>query len=166
VNPPGTTLIASSAFVDPAPPRGWSQCAGFLNTEGDDVTDGFLDDCLASDRLRVRVFDPQGELEEDVYVEGIDKRSGWTDFSYLGQGGTTLKRTFWGPLTGGAPSLLFTRTNGLDACMQVVAPPKTVTLGSGHAETAIIAAGAVGFAEYRVSCGKEDLPNRKIALYR
>jgi hypothetical protein len=61
---------------------------------------------------------------------------------------------------------LFTHTGGKDACLQPVSDSKSTTLGSGHAETAIIVGGAHGFDEYRVSCGKQDLPNRTIAIYR
>jgi hypothetical protein len=164
-NVPGTTLIASSAFRDRSPPAGWSQCAGFVNTAGDDVADGFLDRCLESDRLRVRVFGPDGALEEDVFVEGIAARAIWIT-EYLGAGGATVKRTFWGTKEGGAPSLFLAHADGTDACMKPVGPSRSMTLGSGHAETAIIVGGAQGFDEYRVSCGKQALPNRRIALYR
>jgi len=74
-------------------------------------------------------------------------------------------RTHWGGLDGGAPSVFYTSTDGTDACAQVAGPDGT-TLGSGHAETAIIVAGATGYDEYRLSCGKPPLPDRKIALYR
>jgi hypothetical protein len=165
-NVPGTTLIASSAFRDRSPPAGWSQCAGFVNTAGDDVADGFLDRCLEADRLRVRVFGPDGALEEDVYVDGIGKPTTWPSGAYLGEGGTTVKRTLWGTKEGGARSLFFTHAHGMDACGQSVGDSRSTTLGSGHAGTAIIVGGARGFDEYRVSCGGQALPNRKIALYR
>jgi hypothetical protein len=165
-NVPGTTLISSSAFRDRAPPAGWSQCAGFVNTAGDDVADGFLDRCLESDRLRVRVFGPDGALEEDVYVESIAMSPTWPSGAYLGEGGTTVKRTLWGTKEGGARSLFFTHAHGMDACGQSVGDSRSTTLGSGHAGTAIIVGGAQGFDEYRVSCGGQALPNRRIALYR
>jgi len=50
-------------------------------------------------------------------------------------------RTHWGGLDGGAPSVFHTSTDGTDACAKIAAPDGT-TLGSGHAETAIIVAGS------------------------
>jgi hypothetical protein len=165
-NPRGTTLTARSVFVDPHPPKGWKQCAGFVNTAEDDVTGDFLDNCLGSERLRVRVYGPEGELEEDVTVLGIEPREAWPRGSYLGQGGTYGKKTLWGGLDGGAQSAFFVQTNGTDACGQQVTDKPSTTFGSGHAQRAIIAGGATGYDEYRVSCGKQALPERKIALYR
>lgn len=165
MNPPGTTLTAESAFTDPSPPRGWLQCAGFVNTAADDVSAGFLDNCLDSPRLRVRVFRLDGELEEDVFVVDISQAPSWPSGGYLHGRTTVVKKSFWGDTSGGASSAFFTQTNGTDACGQFVARAGT-TLGSGHAETAIIAGGATGYDEYRVSCGKPALPDRKIALYR
>ena len=42
----------------------------------------------------------------------------------------------------------------------------STTLGSGHAQKTIIAGGATGNDAYRVSCGQQALPERRIALYR
>ncbi len=67
---------------------------------------------------------------------------------------------------GGARSAFFVRTDGTDACGQPVTMRPSTTLGSGHAQTAIIAGGATGYDEYRVSCGQQALPERRIALYR
>lgn len=165
-NPRGTTLTRKSVFVDATPPKGWKQCAGFVNTAEDDVTSDFLDNCLGSDRLRVRVYGPEGELEEDVTVSGIEVAPEWPSGSYLGKGGTYAKKTLWGGLDGGARSAFFVRTDGTDACGQPVTMRPSTTLGSGHAQTAIIAGGATGYDEYRVSCGQQALPERRIALYR
>ncbi len=148
--------------VDPAPPRGWQRCAGFVNTEADDVDEGFLEACLG-DKLRVRVFDPNGKLEEDVAVEGITARS-WPRFDYFGRGGHFERQTSWGTADG-ATSALFGTDDGRDACGQQAAP-RGATLGSGYASKAIIAPGATGYDEYRVSCGGPGLPNRTIVLYR
>ena len=38
INPNGTLLISSSEFCDDAPPSGWTQCAGWYNTSGNDVS--------------------------------------------------------------------------------------------------------------------------------
>jgi hypothetical protein len=160
-NPPGTTLRLESVFVDPSPPEDWKQCAGFVNTEDDDVTADFLDNCLYADRLRVRVFDAGGALEEDVYVTGMSDLVTWPQ-NYLGTRSTVIKATHWG-VKGGVPSVL---TSNLSECY-AEQWPKGTTLGSGHATTAIISPAADGYDEYRISCGvKQGLPDRKIAVYR
>ncbi|HSO39701.1 MAG TPA: hypothetical protein VLT33_44550, partial [Labilithrix sp.] len=117
------------------------------------------------ERLRVRVFGRDGTLEEDVYVLEIEPGKDWKSGNYLGGRSTLVVQTLWGGLEGGAQSAFFTQTDGTDACGQRVAPSGT-TFGSGHGEKAIIAGGATGYDEYRVSCGKQPLPGRKIALYR
>ena len=66
----------------------------------------------------------------------------------------------------GARSPFFLRTDGTDACGQPVTMKPSTKLGSGHAQKAIIAGGATGYHEYRVSCGQQALPERRIALYR
>lgn len=153
--------------VDPEPPRGWTRCAAFVNTGRDDVDEHFFDPCFGGDRLRVRVFDEFGRLEEDVAVDGIVPRRGetWPSHEYLGRQGSYLAQTHWGGLNGGAMSALFAGEDGKDACMQKAAPGGP-TLGSGHANKAIIAPGATGYDEYRVSCGGPPLPDRTIVLYR
>ena len=162
-NPPGVTLNVEAVFRDPNPPAEWEQCAGFVNTADDDVSTDFFANCFGADRLRVRVYGPRDQIEEDVFVTEIREREWKHD--YLGLKGTTVKSTFWGGLDGGARSLLFSGTDGRDACMQQAARGG-LTLGSGHAQKAIIAPGAKGYDEYRVSCGKQNLPDRKIAIYR
>ncbi len=164
-----TTIVASTpgeyAFVDPSPPDGWQQCAGFVNTERDDVGPDVFDDCVGASRLRVRVWTSDNALEEDVALLDIPPDEPWPHRSYL-QGRTVIAtKTHWGGLDGGAPSVFMTSTDGTDACAQSVAEDGP-TLGSGHAETAIIAPNATPAAEYRRSCGKEPLLHRKIALYR
>ncbi len=164
-NPPGSTLLPASAFVDPSPPEGWSQCAGFVNGPGDDVSERFLDGCLETTRLRVRVFTEGGRLEEDLWVERMAPAAAWPRLSYLAGEGTAEVRTSWGSLEGGAVSLLFADADGLDACHQPSAPGGP-TLGSGHAKKAIIAPGARDENEYRISCGGAPLLGRSIAIYR
>jgi cysteine-rich repeat protein len=57
-NPPGETKIASSAWVDPDPPRGFIQCAGFENTAQDDVDLEWETNCYGFDAtLRIRFWD-------------------------------------------------------------------------------------------------------------
>lgn len=158
-NPKGTTRIPGSAWVDPEPPLGWRQCAGFINTEADDVVPEFLDGCLGARALRVIVRSMDGVLEEDVENRGISALERWPDWGYVGGEVKAIKKTFWGGLT------FFTSTDGQDACLTVSAPSGT-TFGSGFAGTAIIAGANKGEDEYRVSCGGRSLPGRKIALYR
>jgi hypothetical protein len=165
VDPPLPPARTHAGFVDPAPPRGWEQCAGFVNTASDDISGNALDGCLGATRLRVRVFTSDNALEEDVAVDEIGAFGEWPKGAYLGGRSTIERKTHWGGLDGGAPSVFFASTTGTDACAQTVAPSGT-TLGSGHAETAIIAVDAAGYDEYRLSCGKPALPDRKIALYR
>jgi hypothetical protein len=58
-NPSGTTLIPSSAFVDPSPPPGFQQCAGFTNTPDDDVRWDWENNCdpFKDGVLFLRAFD-------------------------------------------------------------------------------------------------------------
>jgi hypothetical protein len=58
-NPEGTTLRADAVFVDPVPPLGFDQCAGFVNTAEDDVTAEWENNCLpfVTGPLWLRVFD-------------------------------------------------------------------------------------------------------------
>jgi VCBS repeat-containing protein len=71
INPLGTTLIASSAFVDPTPPEGWTQCAGYTNTAGDDVSGAVLDGCLPFSKLRMRLYNDSGVIVDDLYGDGV-----------------------------------------------------------------------------------------------
>lgn len=58
-NPDGTTLIPGSAFVDPNPPQGFTQCAGFTNTADDDVAWNWENNCIPfkDGTLYMRLFD-------------------------------------------------------------------------------------------------------------
>jgi cysteine-rich repeat protein len=57
-NSPGETLNASAAFVDPAPPAGFVQCAGFENTNANDVGSNWDAGCLGAVlTLRIRYWD-------------------------------------------------------------------------------------------------------------
>jgi cysteine-rich repeat protein len=159
----GTTLIPSSAFVDPNPPAGWEQCAGFINTGGDDVANAFLNNCLNSNRLRIRVWNGN-TLEEDVLSSNIASHTVWPAWNYLGGGMTKLVSTFW---TGG--TTFFSTTNGSDACSTgccTSAPNGTLTLGTGNGSSAIVAPGNTDASEWRVNCSGQSLPGRKLAFYR
>ena len=104
------------------------------------------------------------ELRGVLIGRVVAMRAGLTH-DYLGTRGTIVKNTHWGTLDGGARSLLFSGVDGRDACGQQSAR-EGLTLGSGHAQKAIIAPGGTGYDEYRVSCGKQSLPDRRIAIYR
>jgi cysteine-rich repeat protein len=61
-NASGTTLEPGSAYVDPDPPEGFIQCAGFMNTSADDVSPDWEIDCLGTERvLRLRYWDTSEE---------------------------------------------------------------------------------------------------------
>ena len=61
-NFPTTTKIPGSAFVDQDPPDGFVQCAGFINTVGDDVNNAWEGNCLGAVRtLRIRYWDASSE---------------------------------------------------------------------------------------------------------
>jgi len=156
----GTTLIGSSAFVDQDPPLGWTQCAGFVNTAGDDVRHDFLNACQDSTTLRIRAWNSVGTLEEDVYSTNLSPRSSWPNWNYLGGSATRAKFTYW---TGS--TTFFTTTDGRDACGQASAP-SGVTFGTGNGSTAIVAGGNANQYEWRVSCNGAALVDRKIAIYR
>ncbi len=162
-NTSGTLLIPSSAYVDPAPPAGWTQCVGFVNTAGNDVAHNFLNGCLGSSRLRIRVSQTNGILEEDVEAVGMTSWSAWPNWNYLGPftaGVTWHRRTYWGQST------FFTTTDGRDACGQIASPYGGITFGTGYGGVGIIAGGNLGADEYRISCGGQSLVNRRIAIFR
>ncbi len=68
-------------------------------------------------------------------------------------------------MEGQPSSAFFVGEKGKDACGRLVSK-SGMTFGSGHAEKAIVAPGATGYDEYRLSCGREPLPDREIAFYR
>ncbi|MDP1827989.1 MAG: hypothetical protein Q8L48_32240, partial [Archangium sp.] len=156
-NVAGTTL--GTPFVDLAPPATWTQCAGFVNTAADDVTANFLDNCLNTTRLRVRVFTSTNTVEEDISVATMTSWAAWPSFAYLGGTPVFTVKTNWGSTS------YFTNTDGRDACLQVAAPSGTV-FGTGNGSVAVIAGGNTGYGEYRINCSGMFLPDRKVALYR
>jgi len=164
VNPSGTTLISSSEYCDPNPPSGWTQCAGWTNTTGNDVSNSVLDGCLnSSNRLRIRAWDSNGVLEEDVYSTTANV-SQWQSWNYLGGSVTKQTSTYW---TGSTTYL--TTTNGGSACYTqggVDAPTGTLTLGTGNGSSIILAPGHTDEFEYRINCQGSALPGRSIALYK
>jgi len=164
-NPAGTTLNPNARFVDPNPPAGWTQCAGFINTGGDDVNTHFLDNCLNTTRMRVKAWNVNsGQLEEDVFVDNMNSWAQWPNWNYLGGNMNKVKTTYW---TGGTD--YFTCYNGNDACSLnccTSAPANTLTLGTGNGSSIIFAPGNSNGLEWRVSCGGQALPGRRIAVYR
>ncbi|MDP7110775.1 MAG: MopE-related protein, partial [Myxococcota bacterium] len=45
-NPAGATFNPAAAYVDPSPPTGYVQCAGFINTVDDDVAWNWENNCI------------------------------------------------------------------------------------------------------------------------
>lgn len=159
-NVPGTTL-GGSEFYDSKPPPGWVQCAGFINTASDDVTSGFIDNCLNSTNLRVRVFDSSGvNVVEDVVASNTPLLTSWPTRSYVGGTMSFFTRTWWGT------TQFFVTRDGMDSCGRSVGPSNMTAFGSGLINTAIIAPGNTGYDEYRISCNGGPLPNFRIALYK
>ena len=86
-NPPGQTLIASSAFVDQTLPSGWVQCLGFINTTGDDLGANAMDNCLGASQLRIRVWDGAGQVVMDVWETNLQvKNAYWSGGQYYDGG--------------------------------------------------------------------------------
>ncbi|MBK7826397.1 thrombospondin type 3 repeat-containing protein [Nannocystis sp.] len=58
-NPVGQTLNPAARFVDPNPPPGYTQCAGFINTNQDDVNRFWENNCLPfkGGQLWLRLYD-------------------------------------------------------------------------------------------------------------
>jgi hypothetical protein len=159
-NPTGTVLIPSSDFVDPAPPSGWTQCAGFRNTAGDDVTGNVLDNCLNTTQLRMRVWNNVGTLTDDVYVTGMTSWPAWPDFNYLGGSPTVVTNTHWNGTT------TFFTDQGGDACA-FSGQNTGFSLGNGNGGTLNISpADNDATREIRLNCGGAGLVGYRVALYR
>ncbi|MFT6143666.1 MAG: UDP-3-O-[3-hydroxymyristoyl] glucosamine N-acyltransferase [Myxococcota bacterium] len=92
VNSPGTTLIATSAFVDLSPPDGWTQCAGYTNTAGDDVSSEVLNGCLPFTKLRMRLYNASGVLVDDHYGSGLSVTT-FNNRAYVTSGRTNIMQT-------------------------------------------------------------------------
>lgn len=160
VNPPGTVLIPSSDWLDPNPPAGWSQCGGFVNTTGDDVTTNVLDNCLNTTSLRMRVWDDADVLVDDVYATDIIPEAAWPDFSYLGGNPIVVLDTWWQSTT------TFFISLGGDACT-FGGQNNGFSLGNGHSGTLNISPADFDVAkEIRLNCGGAGLIDYKVALYR
>lgn len=159
-NPPGSVLVLGSDFVDPAPPSGWTQCAGFVNTLADDVTTNVLDNCLNTTRLRLRVWDGAGTLTDDVAVTGMASWPAWPDFNYLGGTPTVSSNTYWNGTTTfftdqGGDACVFSGTNG------------GFSLGNGNNGTLNVSPADNDAAkEIRINCGGTGLVGFTAALYR
>lgn len=162
-NVASTTLIESSIFRDANPPFGWTQCAGFVNTSGDDVTEGFFDNCLGTKKLRIRVWNGD-VLEEDVSSVDTSSVDSWPEGYVLQSGVWSMPvRTFWAS-GGTAPFLFYSHSGGIDAC-GVPAAPSGRVFTSGYGGPGIAGANTDGL-EYRDTCNGQALIGRKIALYK
>jgi hypothetical protein len=140
--PPGDPHAASSsAFVDPEPPSGWVQCAGFKSTSRDDVQSNFLDGCLNTNRLRMRVWYDFG-AEEDFFLTLNTALTSWSN-GYLDEPGTTVKNTFWGE------PVFYTSTSGQNGCGVQIGPEESLVIHGAACEGPVIIAGATGIDEFR-----------------
>lgn len=158
-NPPGSLLIAASAWTDPSPPAGWRQCAGFINSAGDDVAGHVLDNCLNTDRLRLRVWNDSGVLVDDVYATGMNVWTAWPDFNYLGGTPTVVQNTYWNGTT------TFFTDQGGDACA-FSGFNNGISLGNGNGNTLNISPSDFDNAkEIRINCNGIGLVGFKMALY-
>ena len=130
INPPGSTLIASSAFIDPSPPAGWTQCMGFTNTSGNDVAGDVIDGCLPMSQFRVRMWNASGTLIDDSYMANLGNITSWPGRAYLGGGNvgrTNLITTLW------STASFYISTNNADACGQAVGgSPVHISTGNGN----------------------------------
>ena len=91
-NPAGETLVAGSAFVDPAPPAGWVQCGGFTNTASNDVTGNWDANCLGVERvLRIRYFEttPLALVGDAILSPACTAAYDTQEFDAANQDGTT-----------------------------------------------------------------------------
>lgn len=161
VNPPGTVLVAGSAWADLSPPDGWSQCSGFLNTAADDVAAEVMDNCLNTGRLRLRVWDETLTLTDDVYSEDVTPWAAWPDFNYLGPTAVTaVQTTWWNPGTA-----FFTEQGG-DSCW-FSGVNLGVSLGSGFSLSLNISPADLDPArEIRLNCDGDGFDGYRVALYR
>ncbi|MCA9649030.1 MAG: thrombospondin type 3 repeat-containing protein [Myxococcales bacterium] len=131
-NPAGTTLNPAARFVDPNPPVGWAQCAGFINTASDDVSPEWENNCIPYNggELFLRVYDMSSNIVAGARLfDGVGCTYGASHLGYdtdmqegagfLGHSGTcdgSSSTTFsWYPAGGSfcscsAPDGLGTRT--------------------------------------------------------
>jgi hypothetical protein len=160
-NPEGSVLIPSSAFTDPSPPSGWTQCAGFINSYFDDVTSQILDNCLNTTRLRMRVWSADGSLTDDVYATGMSLGASWPDWSYLGGTMTVVTNTYWNSST-----TFFSDRFG-DACNHSTHSNLDFSIGNGNGSTLNISpADYLAYSEIRLNCGGSGLVGFRVAFYR
>ncbi len=160
-NPAGSVLIPTSAFTDEDPPTGWTQCAGFINTVGDDVGSQVLDNCLNTTRLRMRVWTSGGGLTDDVYATGISLGSSWPDWSYLGGTMTVEWNSFWNSSTTFFSDLLG------DACNHTTQSNSGFSIGNGNGGTLNISPADYDHSkEIRINCAGAGLVGHRVAFYR
>jgi len=84
-NPPGATFNAAARFVDPTPPLGAAQCAGFINTAADDVAWNWENNCIPfdTDELLLRVYAMDGTVIAGARLfDGVDCPWNPTDLGY------------------------------------------------------------------------------------
>lgn len=163
INPPGTLLIASSSFVDDSPPAGWTQCMGFVNTAGDDVSATAMNGCLPMTKLRMRIWNPSGTLIDDHFMSSFPTLSAWPVRAYVS--GRNLGRSVvLSSLMPGSASFYAT-TNNSDACGQDVGGAP-VHLATGNGNNAGIAPGhSNDTEELGRNCNGSGYVGYTVALY-
>ncbi|HMV66560.1 MAG TPA: hypothetical protein PKA64_06895 [Myxococcota bacterium] len=160
-NPSGSVLIPSSDWVDPAPPAGWSQCAGFVNTAADDVTTNVLDNCLNTTRLRMRIWNAAQTLVVDVYTEAQSSWTAWPDFNYLG--GPPLIQVVNTEYTG---TTAFFTDQGGDACA-FSGFNNGFSIGNGNGSTINVSPADLDPAkEIRINCNGAGKVDYRVSFYR
>jgi len=166
-NPGGSALVPSSVFVDAAPPDNWTQCAGFINTNADDVSAAAFNNCTGATKLRMRIWDSSGALRVDVY-ENVNLPSWPNGASYIGSGGLMLVKcdaTLW-PCGNGADFYTSTNGTGGGGCSGYASGGPTMSNGNGGQST-VSPADSGGKEIWQGPCyGNTQWINYKMALYR
>ncbi|HMV69622.1 MAG TPA: hypothetical protein PKA64_22460 [Myxococcota bacterium] len=160
-NPPGSLLVPTSAWTDPSPPVGWTQCGGFINTSADDVTTHVLDNCLNTTRLRMRIWNAAMTLVVDVATTNQSSWSAWPDFSYLG--GSPLTQLVNTEYTG---TTAFFTDQGGDAC-SFSGYNTGFSIGNGNGSSINVSpADNDPSKEIRINCNGAAKLNYRVSFYR
>ena len=147
-NAPGAILIASSEFIDPNPPEGWTQCAGFTNTPANDVAPDLLDNCLPFDQLRVRFWRANGELWADHYATASVTVTEWPSAGPV----TDAPRTVVMAGSYSGSGAFFASTNGRSQCPTITSNTNGVYLSVTEGYVPAMAPGALS-PEYELHGG-------------
>ncbi len=169
-NKAGQTLIGSSAFVDPSPPAGWTQCFGFVNTGGNDVGNAAADNCLGASKIRYRIFDDKGAVVVDVYSDSTQNmQNSWPGSGKYISGSIVFAKCGppWWPC--GEKAGLYGSTNGTCSGGWSGFPGGGMCFSNGNCEPIAIALGGASGNELLTagcSAKKQDWIGYKAAIYR